>query len=143
MRGSAIILVLILVIAVVIAAVVFFVLPSMNRDGGSQNTGTIREIRLAIGGFHTCALKRDGTVWCWGYNRYGQLGDGTRMDRYTPVQVVNLTDVIQISAGALHTCALKRDGTVWCWGHNEYGQLGDGTKINRFSPVQVQNFTIN
>jgi len=96
---------------------------------------------FSTGGYHSCALKSDGTVWCWGWNNRGQLGDGTTTDRYTPVQVVNLTNVVSIAAGAYHTCALKSDGTVWCWGYNEDGELGDGTTTNRHTPVQVSGLT--
>jgi len=95
-------------------------------------------VQVAGGGrFHTCALRQDGTAWCWGNNNFGQLGDGTTTNRYTPVQVQNLTGVVQVAGGYDHTCALRQDGTVWCWGHNVYGKLGDGTTTNRYTPVQV------
>jgi len=80
-------------------------------------------------------------VWCWGHNQYGQLGDGTTTHRLTPVQVQNLSDVVQVTEGFYHTCALKEDGTVWCWGRNSEGQLGDGTTTNRLTPVQVNNLS--
>ena len=83
------------------------------------------------------ALKADGTVWAWGTNWAGQLGDGTNIDRATPVQVAGLMNVIGIDAGEFHTLALKADGTVWAWGNNDYGQLGDGTTTRRSIPVQV------
>ena len=83
------------------------------------------------------ALKSDGTVWAWGDNGYGQLGDGTTTDRTTPVQVSGLSGVTAIAAGCYHTVALKSDGTVWAWGYNGYGQLGDGTTTQRTTPVQV------
>jgi alpha-tubulin suppressor-like RCC1 family protein len=97
---------------------------------------------IAAGYAHTIALKDNGTVWSWGYNYYGQLGDGTVTEKSTPVQVtvsadVSLTDVIAISAGRYHTIALKDDGTVWSWGDNIYGQLGNGTTAQRNTPVQV------
>ncbi|MGC9079924.1 MAG: RCC1 domain-containing protein, partial [Nanopusillaceae archaeon] len=94
-------------------------------------------IAIAAGGYHTCALLSDRTVWCWGSNYFGQLGDGTREDRHTPVKVQNLSNVIAIAAGWYHTCALLYDGTVWCWGDNDDGQLGDGTNITRYTPVKV------
>ncbi|MCK4261195.1 MAG: hypothetical protein KAX49_19630 [Halanaerobiales bacterium] len=90
---------------------------------------------VAAGTFHTIALKSDGTVWTWGYNWSGQLGDGTISHKTTPVQVSNLSDITAIAAGDSHTIALKSDGTVWTWGHNYYGQLGDGTTSNKTTPV--------
>jgi alpha-tubulin suppressor-like RCC1 family protein len=65
---------------------------------------------------HTCALKEDGTVWCWGRNRNGQLGDGTLRARLAPVQVKGLTGATQVIAGRRMSCALRKDGTVRCWG---------------------------
>ncbi|WP_233612067.1 Ig-like domain-containing protein [Corallococcus sp. AB045] len=97
--------------------------------------------RLAAGQFHTLALKQDGTVWAWGNNGEGQLGDGTTTDRLTPVQVPGLTGVAALAAGLSHSLALKQDGTVWAWGHNGHGQLGDGTTIRRLTPVQVPGLT--
>ncbi len=73
----------------------------------------------------------------WGWNAYGQLGDGTSTARFAPVQAVGLTNVAAISSGNEHTVALKQDGTVWAWGFGEYGQLGDGTFTTRLAPVQV------
>jgi alpha-tubulin suppressor-like RCC1 family protein len=86
---------------------------------------------------HSCALKGDGTVWCWGDNSKGQLGDGTATSRSVPGQVVGLGSVVQIAAGLWHTCATSSDGAAWCWGLNEYGQLGDGTTTQRSVPVKV------
>ncbi|MFP2913744.1 RCC1 domain-containing protein, partial [Pyxidicoccus sp. 3LFB2] len=98
--------------------------------------------RVAAGYHHTLALKTDGTVWAWGNNTDGQLGDGTNTPRSTPVQVQGLTGVVAIAANDFDTLALKADGTVWAWGNNSYGQLGDGTAPNdRSTPVQVQGLT--
>ena len=89
---------------------------------------------------HTIAVRNDGTVWTWGRNLFGQLGDGTRTNRSTPVKVQNLENIITISTGFAHTVAVRNDGTVWTWGRNDiHGQLGDGTTTNRSAPVQVQN----
>jgi alpha-tubulin suppressor-like RCC1 family protein len=100
---------------------------------------------LFIGGYHTCALLRDGSVKCWGNNLGGQLGDGKSYPEenssLTPVTVVGISNAIAVSAGGDHTCALLRDGSVKCWGDNFYGQLGDGKsypKENRsLTPVTV------
>jgi len=107
----------------------------------TQVIGLTNVVNISSGYYHNCAIKRDGTVWCWGYNLYGQLGDGTRNDRYTPVQVQGLSNVVQIALGNAHSCALKSDGTVYCWGYNYFGQLGDGTTDNRYTPVQVQGLS--
>jgi len=89
------------------------------------------------GGFHTIALKKDGTVWTWGKNDFGQLGDGTTNNSSTPVKVIGLSGVKVIAGGQSYTIALKEDGTVWAWGLNDKGQLGYGTITNRSTPVQV------
>jgi len=98
-------------------------------------------IAISARGYRTVALRNDGTVWAWGYNVGGELGDGTYTNRNTPVQVRDLTDVKAISAGELHTVALKNDGTVWAWGKNYYGQFGDGTTTNRETPVQISGLS--
>jgi alpha-tubulin suppressor-like RCC1 family protein len=96
---------------------------------------------VAAGGSHSLALKTDGTVWAWGSNAYGQLGDGTTIDRTSPVQVAGLSSVVSIAAGGDHSLALKNDGTVWSWGRNDSGQLGDGTTTNRSNVVQVSGLS--
>jgi len=75
---------------------------------------------------HTCAVKVDGSLWCWGDNDAGQLGLGDTSRRNTPQMVAGITDVVSVSSGGAHTCAIKVDGSLWCWGNNEYGQLGLG-----------------
>jgi alpha-tubulin suppressor-like RCC1 family protein len=83
---------------------------------------------IAIGDLHACALSQSGAVRCWGSNAKGQLGDGTTIDRPTPVDVVGLTSgVTGIAAGRDHSCALKKAGQVVCWGAGARGQRGDGT----------------
>jgi alpha-tubulin suppressor-like RCC1 family protein len=81
----------------------------------------------------------NGTVWAWGANEYGQLGDGTTMDRATPVQVIGFDDVdiVEIAVGSEHNLALTSDGKVWAWGRNTWGQLGDGTRVGRTVPVPI------
>ena len=98
-------------------------------------------IAIAAGGNHSMALKSDGSVWVWGDNLVGELGDGTTTDRNLPVQLTSLAGVIAISSGWGNSMALKSDGTVWAWGCNSTGVLGDGTNTDRILPVQVQNLT--
>jgi alpha-tubulin suppressor-like RCC1 family protein len=86
---------------------------------------------------HACALLSDGTVRCWGANRRGQLGNGTRTRSLTAVRVRGLADAKAISTGAETSCALIAGGTVKCWGDNRDGQAGDGTIAPRLTPVTV------
>lgn len=94
-------------------------------------------VQIAAGAGHAVALRSDGTVWTWGANGVGQLGDGTATQRNTPVQAAGLTDIVALASGARHSLALKGDGSVWAWGANGAGQLGDGTTADRFAPVEV------
>ena len=79
----------------------------------------------------------DGSVWSWGVNTHGQLGDGTVSNRLTPVRAGTLTEVVRLSAGLGHTLALRSDGSVWAWGDNRGGQLGNGTTAASLAPVAV------
>ena len=94
--------------------------------------------QVAAGLQHACALKDDGTLWCWGANGFGELGDGSFDDKAAPVPVTALgSDVIQVTVGSSYTCALKRDATLWCWGKNGSGQLGNDTTTGSSTPTAV------
>lgn len=94
-------------------------------------------LKIASGGYHTLALKSDGTVWAWGYNNYGQLGNGTTTTSSLPIQVSGLSNITDIGAGLSYSLAVSSNGKVYAWGRNNFGQLGDGTYNNSSTPVQV------
>jgi alpha-tubulin suppressor-like RCC1 family protein len=112
--------------------------PTLVADGAMGNSGVTA---VAASGSHTCALK-GGQVYCWGYNIYGQLGDGTTTNyRTTPTLVADgamgNSGVIAVAAGGWRTLGLKDTTCLFAWGYNSNGQLGDGTATNRTTPVQV------
>lgn len=93
-------------------------------------------IEVAGGQMHSLALKSDGTVWAWGNNQYGQLGNGTTTSSAVPVRLP-LDGIVAIAAGNEHSVALDVSGAVWTWGRNQLGQLGDGTFHTRLFPQRV------
>jgi alpha-tubulin suppressor-like RCC1 family protein len=125
-----------------------------NYEGelGDGTTSTRRELPVQIGGAtkwsyvaagtsHSAAIKDDGTLWAWGRNTEGQLGDGTTDDRTIPTQIGCASNWSRVTTGVSHTIALRDDGTLWAWGANDSGQLGDGTTDFRIIPTQVGNST--
>jgi alpha-tubulin suppressor-like RCC1 family protein len=102
-------------------------------------------VDIATGFDHSCAVKNDGSAWCWGDNSKNQIGDSTSTNRLVPARVVESTDgtgfltgVSGIAGGEFHSCAVKTAGTAWCWGENAKGQLGDNTNTNRSTAVVVR-----
>lgn len=114
-----------------------------NGTGVVQTTDVVVAVRCsaapwsmaATGHSHVVALETDGTLWAWGNNSSGQLGDGTTLSRSSPVLIGS--GYASVTARLSHTLAVKSDSTLWAWGSNESGQLGDGTTTDRSVPVQV------
>jgi len=112
--------------------------PSLEPEKSSMPLGR-RAVEISAGSYHTCTMFDDGSVRCWGSNEFGQLGDGTTVERTAPVQVDlgQGKSALGISSGGSHTCAVLNDRSVKCWGQNSNGQLGDGTTTDRSAPVNA------
>ena len=108
-----------------------------TANAAVQVSGLNNVISITGGQRHSMALKDDGTVWTWGWNGLGQLGNNTLIDELTPIQVPGLDSVIEIAAGSHHCMAKRSDSTIWVWGNNGSGQLGNDTAINTTIPVQM------
>jgi len=103
-------------------------------------------VEIAVGKQHTCARLNDDSVWCWGMNDGGQLGEGAAAtESSSPVEVASLGPggVLQLSAGWQHTCALLADRSVWCWGWQAFGGLGDGISEGSARPTAVRVTTVD
>jgi hypothetical protein len=116
-----------------------------GTSGGSVTTpqrvaglSGITQIAVGTDDRDIYAVRSDGTLWAWGDNSAGELGNGTTASCFSPVQVPGLTGVRQVSAGPDYALALRTDGTVRAWGNNGYGYLGDGTTTSRLAPVPVR-----
>ena len=91
-----------------------------------------------MGQNHSCANTTSGVTFCWGGNKFGQLGDGTTTDRRAPAKVSGGLELVRVSAGAAHTCGVTASHQAYCWGFNNHGQLGDGTSNQRLVPNAVK-----
>ena len=96
-----------------------------------------RIVQTAAGGAFSLALLADGSVWSWGENFHGELGDGSHTDHLTPMPVANLHQIVRIAAGDGFGLAVQADGSVWAWGINDVGQLGNGSRTDAATPVKL------
>ncbi|HBA97217.1 MAG TPA: hypothetical protein DCZ23_03815 [Lachnospiraceae bacterium] len=106
-------------------------IPSLNPDSLS----TTADIMISLGEYHSGAVTKDGSLYMWGCNDHGQLGDNTITDKNKPVKV--LDNVVSVSLGGEHSGAITKDGSLYMWGLNNCGQLGDGTVADAHKPVKV------
>ena len=103
--------------------------------------GSRKAVQISAGYRHTCAILDNSSLSCWGYNFYGQIGDGSiriSNNRLNPVDNISLPDnrkAVQVSAGWLHTCAIIDNSSISCWGEGEYGQLGTGSDTDSSTPI--------
>lgn len=124
-----------------------YLMPQADQTGAINQIGSATWSKISASmsfgsytGRHFAGIQSDGTLWTWGYNTDGQLGDGTQVDKLTPTQIGSDTwnDVAARNGGCI---AIKSDGTLWAWGSNTNGQVGDGTTTTRISPVLVSSET--
>ena len=114
-----------------IGTVAGFEVNSPTQIGNSNNWDSVSTT------FHSGAIKDDGSLWTWGLNAVGELGDGTFVNKTSPNQVGTSDTWVSVISGSNHTVALNTDGTLFTWGYNNHGQLGDGTLNNKNLPAQI------
>ena len=117
-------------------------------DGSYENTIYVPTLTtdtsaykaISAGSDHTCAIRNDSRLLCWGSNEYGQLGDGTITHRHEPTLINDTSGFSAVTAGSSHTCAIRaNDSRVLCWGDNRYGKLGDGSLLQRMNPTLIND----
>ncbi len=122
------------------------VLGNEKPAGGNSLTPVIAKgltnvIAIAVGNEHVLSLKSDGTVWGWGYNNEGELGDGTAQARSNPVQVSGIGSVSSIMSGLWSSFAMQKDGSVWAWGSNLNGEFADGIATSQSVPTKTSGIS--
>jgi alpha-tubulin suppressor-like RCC1 family protein len=121
---------------------VFFVLLISATKANASLEG--QWLHVATGHNYALAIKSNGALWAWGSSYIGQLGDGTTIERHSPVRIGSDTNWQSINTGgthSFHSLATETDGSLWAWGGNYSGKLGDGTTIDRYSPVRIGSDT--
>jgi hypothetical protein len=114
---------------------------TVTQTDVSISISCIPQNTLSTGSGHSCGINTLGVLKCWGQNTQGQLGDGTKNDSNTPIDIDSTTSYASISAGVTHTCGITTSQTLKCWGNNTKGQLGDGTTIARSTPTVIDGST--
>lgn len=109
--------------------------PNVTQIGNATDWSSV-----SAGYGFSLALKTNGTLWGWGFNNFGQLGDNTTIDKNVPVQIGTANDWLRIDAGGQHALGVKTTGTLWSWGNNNFGQLGNGNNTNSLIPIQIGTF---
>ncbi len=125
------------ILSILVACLFLFSAAGTVTPAMSQNIPVV--VDFSAGGNYCLAVKSDGTLWGWGNNQYGQLGDGTRTDREKPVQIGWDSDWIKVSAGFDHSLGIKKDGSVWAWGSNSSGQLGIKSVSCAVKPCRIKS----
>ena len=118
----------------ILVAILYFIMISANAQTGCWKM-------VSAGLYYSVAIKADSTLWAWGNNSYGQLGDSTSTSKIIPTQIGTGNNWQIVCAGSEHTVALKTDGTLWAWGNNSSGQLGDSTTVDKIIPTQIGTAT--
>lgn len=126
------------VLSVVLAAGLFPCLAWGEEPAASVSQQSIQFGQtIAAGENHSAAIKTDGSLWMWGGNGYGQLGDGTEGAKTTPVKIMD--DVASVSLGGYHSAAIKTDGSLWMWGRGKDGQLGTGSIRSSAESIKIMD----
>jgi alpha-tubulin suppressor-like RCC1 family protein len=111
--------------------------PDSPLAASAKRNPAVKAVEISAGLNHNCAIQRNGPTYCWGWNEFGQIGDGSFTSRSWAVPVAGNVKFTQISAGDYHTCALTSAGAAYCWGYGTIGQLGNGAFSNSAVPVAV------
>ena len=115
---------------------------AVGNDYSTNPLSTIEEsgkkvVQVSLGGYHSAAITEDGCLYMWGFNCYGQLGNGTTEDSYVPTKIMD--NVTFVSLGRYHSAALTIDGSLYMWGYNDYGQLGNGITKDSYIPIKIMD----
>ncbi len=144
-RSKSVLVSLLAALVLIVGGSGIYPVSASSPAAPALSNANLSVVSIAGGFEHTCVLLADGTVRCWGSDRYGQLANVIQTIHPVPIPVALTKPATQITAGAYFTCALLNDGTVWCWGRNSEGELGNtppnpsptSPPANSNSPVQV------